>query len=230
MDKKALVQKYPGVVGALCALHNLGAGLFSHIRGKGNRVEAPRALLKKTRIHIHGSDNRVIIGDFSRFTGGSIHISGSHNRITIGEFVTLNGTILHMEGDNNTITLGSGTKFLGSTELAALEGTAITVGKDCLFSSDVHFRTGDSHSVLDMEGKRINPSRDITLCDHVWVGTRVTVLKGSLVGRDSILSACSLVSVSFPEGDQALVGVPAKVVKRDVNWDIRRLPMEETTQ
>lgn len=230
MDKKALVQKYPGVVGALCSLYNLGAGLLSHIRGRGNRVLAPRALLKGTKIHIHGNDNLVTVGDFSRLTGGSIHISGSHNRIVIGSFATLNGAVLHMEGDGNTITLGDRTKLMGAAELAALEGTSITVGSNCLFSSGVHVRTGDSHSLTDLSGHRINPSRDIRLGDHVWVGTGVTVLKGSVVGPDSMLGACALVCGAFPEGNQVLAGVPARVVKREVNWDIRRLPLESSTQ
>lgn len=227
MNKKELATKYRSLVALGCSVFNSLSLLRRKVKGSGNRIKAPCALLRKVRIHISGSNNTVIIGDFSILRGASIYISGDNNTVTIGPWCHLNGTELCIEDSGNTICVGERTRFLGKTHLAAIEGTKIEIGNDCLFSGDVHFRTGDSHSVLDKSGRRINPSEDISIGDHVWVGTRVTCLKGAKVASRSILAACALVTGKFEEPHCTLAGVPAKVVKRDVDWSILRVPVGE---
>lgn len=227
MNKKELVSKYRSLVSVACTAFNSLNLLRRSVKGSGNRIKAPCALLRKVKIHISGSNNTVVIGDFSVLKGASIYISGDNNTVTIGPWCHLNGTEICIEDSSNAVTVGQKTRFLGKTHLAAIEGTKITIGEDCLFSGDVHFRTGDSHSVLDREGRRINPSEDIALGDHVWVGTKVTCLKGARVASNSILAACALVTGKFEEPHCTLAGVPAKVVKRDVDWSILRVPVGE---
>lgn len=226
MDKKKLVQKYRGAVRFLCGVHNLPSRLAVQSRGKGNRVIAPCALLKAVKIRFKGSGNTVIVGDFSQLSGVEMYISGNNNVVDIGSWCTLVKTVFCLEDDGNKITVGQGSRFLGKTELSAIESTQITIGKECLFSSEIFARTGDSHSLLDLSGKRINPSRDIAVGDHVWIGLRATLLKGAQVGADSVVGAGALVTSPHPEKNCVLAGVPAKVVKTGVNWYIRRLPME----
>jgi len=228
MDKKALVVKYRQLVSLACRLYNLPNLLRRRIKGKGNRIEAPCALMKRVDIRISGSNNRVIIEDFAVLIGVSVYITGDYNTLTIGSWCHLNGTEVCMEKSGNTVAVGSGSKLMGKTHLAALEGTRIDIGRDCLFSSDIHFRTGDSHSVLDRNGRRINPSQDISLGEHVWVGTKVICLKGTVVPAHSIVGAGALVTKAFSEPHCVLAGNPAKVVKTGVNWSLKRIPIGET--
>lgn len=227
MNKKELVQKYHGLVSLACRVHNLRNVFRIKKTGEGNRIIAPCALLKKVHIRIKGSNNTVLIEDFAVLNGASIYINGDNNMISIGGWSHLAGTDLFIEDDGGSINIGRRTKFLGKTHLAVIEGTSITIGEDCLFSSDIQFRTGDSHSVLDMQGRRINASQDIMLGDHVWVGTKAFVTKGAKVASHSIIGACALVTKAFEEPHCTLAGVPAKVVKRDVDWSIRRIPVGE---
>ncbi len=227
MNKKELVLRYRPAVSLACRVHNLGSRLLTRIRGRGNVISAPCALLKKTRISIKGDNNHILISDFAILKGASIAIHGSNNTITIGPWCHLAGTDLFMEDDGGSIAIGEKTKFLGKTHVAVIEGTSVTIGKDCLFSSDIQLRTGDSHAILNMEGRRINPSRDITLGDHVWVGTQAFCTKGAQVASHSIIGARALVTGVFEEPHCTLAGVPAKVVKRDVDWSIRRIPVGE---
>ena len=227
MNKKELVQKYHGLVSLACRAHNL-QNLFRIKKiGNNNRIIAPCALLKKVKIHIKGSHNTVVIGDFAQLKGASIYINGSFNHITIGDWCYLGGTDLFIEDDNGSIVIGSRTKFLGKTHLAVIEGTSIAIGQDCLFSSEIQLRTGDSHSVLDIEGHRINASENIVIGDHVWVGTKAFLNKGAQVPPHSIVGACAMVTKAFEQPHCVLAGVPAKVVKQDVDWSIRRIPVGE---
>ena len=228
MNKKELVVKYRPLVSLACRTHNLRNVFRIKKTGENNRIIAPCALLKKVNIRIKGSNNTVIIGDFAQLSGASLYINGSNNCISIGDWSYLGGTDLFIEDDGGSITIGSRTKFLGKTHLAVIEGTSITIGGDCLFSSDIQLRTGDSHSVLDMQGRRINASEDIVIGDHVWVGTKAFLTKGARVPPHSIVGACALVTRAFTQPHCTLAGVPAKVVKEGVDWSIRRIPVGET--
>ena len=81
-----------------------------------------------------------------------------------------------------------------------------------MFSSNIAIVTGDSHSILDNNGKRINPSASISISDHVWVGQKVIITKGVYIAKDCVIGAGAVVTKDIPEYSVA-AGVPAKVVK-----------------
>lgn len=107
--------------------------------------------------------------------------------------------------------------------MACTEGSKVIIGDDCLFSSEIVFRTGDSHSILDQNGKRINSAKDITIGNHVWLGHRVLINKGVYIGDNSIVGTGSVVTKAFNEGNIVLAGVPAEIKKKDVNWCDKRI-------
>lgn len=227
MDKKALVVKYRTLVSLACRAYSLPNWLRRKGMGNGNKIEAPCALLKRVNIHFGGRGNRVIIDDFTRLTDVNLYIYGDNNTVHIGPWSYIAKTTFCTENSGNTITIGRHAMVIGPNELAAIEGTNITIGGDAMISSEVHFRTGDSHSVLDMEGHRINASRDITLGEHVWIGNRAMVLKGAVVPDHCIVGACALVSGAFEEPHCVIAGVPAKIVKRGVDWCRKRIGVGE---
>ena len=226
MNKKELVVKYRGLIKLACGVYNLPNLFRRRIKGTV-QMETGCALLERVNIHCKGQNNVIIIEDFCRLKNCSIYISGNNNRIVIGKWSTLLNAELCIENSGNEILLGEHTRILGKTHLAAIEGTKIIVGKDAMFSSEIHFRTGDSHSILDMEGRRINASEDIVLGEHVWVGTKVTCLKGANIPDHCIIGACALVTGKFEKPNCILAGVPAKVVKENVDWSMVRIPVGE---
>lgn len=208
-----------------CCVYNLRNIFRIHLRE--GQLCASRALLNKVSIDIRGENNTVIVEDLCRLKNCTIMISGNHNTIRIGRHSNLTDTEFFIEDDGNEIIIGAHTAICGKTHLAAIEGTKIQIGSDCLFSSNIHFQTGDAHSILDMEGRRVNWSADIVIGDHVWVGTKVTCLKGTQVAEHSIIGACALVSGQFEQPNCILAGVPAKIVRRNINWSDRRVPVGE---
>ena len=225
MNKKELVIKYRKLVGLACRIYNLGNIFRIKKTGDNNRIIAPCALMKKTSIRIKGSNNTIILGDFTRMDGASIYINGSNNVIQIGDWGYFCGTDLFIEDDGGSINIGNQAKVIGMTHMAVIEGTSITIGDGCIFSHDVHFRTGDGHSILDMQGRRINDSKDIVVGDHIWFATKVFCTKGSRIGSHSIVGTGALVTKAFEEPHCVLAGVPAKIVKRGVDWSMRRIPV-----
>lgn len=180
--------------------------------------------MKGCKIINHGSNNRIIIGDFSRLNQCAFHFFGSNNTVLIDEFCSCNQADFWIEDNGNTIHLGEHTSLCGRIQLAAMEGTEIEIGKDCLFSSNIAMRTGDSHSLIQCDtGERINSSKSIIIGDHVWIGTGVTVLKGTYVASHCVVGACSLLCKEYREENCVLTGVPGKVVKQGIDWKKERI-------
>jgi acetyltransferase-like isoleucine patch superfamily enzyme len=52
----------------------------------------------------------------------------------------------------------------------------------------------------------------VTIGEHAWLGTRVTVLDGVKIGRHAVIGAHSLVKDDVPDYAVA-VGTPAKIIR-----------------
>ncbi|WP_103172223.1 acyltransferase [Paracoccus sp. SY] len=168
-----------------------------------------------------GQDNVVSLGEGSRVT--RIVIEGHRNTIKIGARCRLAGQIVVRCNDGH-IEIGEDTTSM-RIMLHMHEPSRIVIGRDCMFSGGIWLDSSDNHSIIDLaSGKRINPSKPITIGDHVWVGREVTILKGSVIGSHSIIGASSMVRGVIPPNCIA-VGSPAKVIRTGVTWDRRRLPI-----
>ncbi|MBO5725785.1 MAG: acyltransferase, partial [Clostridia bacterium] len=59
--------------------------------------------------------------------------------------------------------------------------------------------------------------------DHVWVGTKVTCLKGVHVSRDSVVAATTTLCKDYNIPNVIIGGVPGKIIKTDGNWSSDRV-------
>lgn len=181
------------------------------------------AILRKVRVANRGKDNHIEIGDRCQLVKCNMRFYGNNNRVVIDDNCYLNNVTFWVEDDNNVIHIKKRTSICGKTDLACIEGTEIEIGEDCLFSSNIIFRTGDSHSVLNLEGARINPSKKIMIGDHVWIGQNCFIGKGSEVAQNSIVGACAVVTRKFDRKNIAIAGNPAKIVKENIDWCSKRI-------
>ncbi|HCC35781.1 MAG TPA: hypothetical protein DEQ02_09205 [Ruminococcaceae bacterium] len=185
---------------------------------KGNNISLKAARLKNTNITVKGKGNTVIIGDFCVLSNCSVYIAGNDNTICLGEKSAFTGADFYIEDDRNEICVGAHTSVHGNADFSAIEGTRIVIGEDCMFSKNVHLRTGDSHAINDLDGNRINPSGDIIIGDHVWFGMGVICLKGVTVPGGCVAGAGTTISKSLSEGNSVYAGVPAKQIRTDIHW------------
>lgn len=215
---KAFMKKNPGITAlGLRLLNVLNFSNRIHV-GQGNRLVYRTALLRDVHVEIHGTGNRIIIDDMVRLLHCRICIYGNNNTLYIGPRSCLDGGYFWMENDDNKIEVGAHTFFHGDAHIAALESTSVVIGEDCLFASDVHFRTGDSHSIINKDGVRINHAADIRIGDHCWIGTKVICLKGTEIGNHCVVGAGSLVNGKYAEANCIIAGIPAKVVRKEIDW------------
>jgi len=170
----------------------------------------------------HGIDPKSLVG--VRITCRSLcnctlYMTNSYQELSIGTGCT-GGWIFRMWGKCNAI-VGNNVSSNG-VECWMNPGGLLEVGNDCMFAQ-AYIHVGDNHAIFDINsGDVLNYSENpvITIGEHVWVASRVTIRSNSVIGAGSILGAGSIVKGKFP--DCTLVaGVPAKPVKRGVSWTRR---------
>jgi acetyltransferase-like isoleucine patch superfamily enzyme len=199
-------------------VHNhrlVGINRYSN-QGHNNQIALNGCTFKHSTLTVQGNHNQILIAPNTRLSYLDIYLQGDNHRLVIGADCYLQGRI-ELLGNANTIHIGQGTTtfnvFVGAFE----ENCSIDIGDDCMFSGDIDIRTGDSHGIIDAASQRLNHPRNVKIGNHVWIGQRVIVLKGTQIGDNSIIGAGAIVSKDIPPNSVA-AGVPAKVVKTGVNW------------
>jgi acetyltransferase-like isoleucine patch superfamily enzyme len=199
-------------------------GSRRRVRGRGNVIAAGGAVLRGVSIEIDGDANRIEILPNARLRDVTITMEGDGHRLHIGSHVWVGAGAFRFYDRNGTILIGERTTIYDAG-FGVTEGGTISVGEDCLFSIEVDVRNGDSHSVVDAQTRaRLNPAADVVIGDHVWVSQRVLILKGSRIGRGSVVAAGALVAGELPAGSIS-AGVPARPVRTGIDWIRERVPL-----
>lgn len=220
---KNFIMEHPKLLAISSTIFNfVGLNKISN-KGKNNKIKTASVFMKKCKIKVVGNNNNIYIGEMSYLQNTSIVIYGNNNEVILKEKNYVNNGDFYLEDDNNQLKIGYRTTLAGNTHLALTEGKKITIGEKCLFSSNIVFRTGDSHSILDIDGKRINYGQDINVENHVWITQNVTVLKGAVIPTDSVVATGSIVTKKFEKGNVLLAGNPAKIIKENINWNNIRI-------
>jgi len=92
----------------------------------------------------------------------------------------------------------------------------ITIGDGCAISWGCEFLDEDFHQIT-YEGKEEKPS-PIEIGNHVWIGSNVTILKGSRIPDGCVIASGSVVSTAFKKPNCLIAGNPAKEIKENVMW------------
>lgn len=189
------------------------------ILGDNNRINGKQNM----KLYIIGNNNEIVIGNNISLNDFSIFISGNNNKIHISDNCSFTLTNFHLEQNNNSIIVGKGTTTHGReykpVHFALDEGTTITINEDCMISNNVVFRSTDSHSIIDLEGNRINKARDIVIGKHCWIGLNALILKGVVINDNNVVASGAICTKNFNEQNTIIGGNPAKVIKRSINWD-----------
>lgn len=200
-------------------------------------------------INIVGENNTVKIKvdnpeDFINQKGLLIAIFGNNNSVNIGKvFYPVNDTIgltgltinignppedtidpgVSRYASNCSIEIGDNIIFCGARLFLQDDNSSIKIGDDCMFSWGIDVWCTDVHTITDLEGNPLNFGKSIEIGKHVWVGKDVKIGKNTKISNDSIVGWASVVTKKFDESNVILAGNPAKIVKKDINWNFRDL-------
>jgi len=191
---------------------------WGRVRGGRNNVEKHQVVLNGVKYDVIGDQNHITISKWAILDGVVFHIRGNNNKVIIGSECIIKNSIIHIEDNECQIIIGNRTT-IGGAELAATENfSKICIGNDCMFAYDIDIRTGDSHGIYDQYFNRINKAEDVVIGDHVWVAVRATILKGVVIGSESIVGAGAMVTKGIYPENSIIAGNPAKMVRQNVIW------------
>jgi acetyltransferase-like isoleucine patch superfamily enzyme len=195
----------------------------SYKSGKNNRVVNYGGIRIGSRIQVSGNGNKIVLEKGCMLLNSLIKIQGNNNEVILKGNSYVSGAELWVEDNHCTLSIGERTFVGHHSHLACTEdGSKLLVGNDGMISSYVQVRTGGSHSIVDMEGNRINKAQSVFIGSHCWLGEGSKVLKGVTLEGDDVVSTGSIVTKSFGK-NVLLGGVPAKVIKEKINWNSERL-------
>lgn len=112
-----------------------------------------------------------------------------------------------------------GENFTANQNFFCASNTSIIFGKNILAGWNIHIRDGDGHIIYDQDKKIINQNKPITIGSHVWIASYSFILKGVTIADDSIVALGSIVTKSFSEPNIIIGGVPAVLVKKNIEWE-----------
>lgn len=207
-------------------------------------------ILRDSHIFLKGDGNAVWLcfateqqaRDVLQSPGFSLQITGNGNqvfldRISVGYLPQkgINGLLICIGGgpddwidgteprtaDRCFLSIGCHTKINGAYFLLQDSGSRVRVGEDTMMSWGIDVWCTDVHTLLDRNGRCYNKGRFIDIGSHVWVGKDVKIGKNTRIADGCVVGWGSIVTKQFVEPHCLLAGVPAKVVKKSIDWDGR---------
>ncbi len=149
-----------------------------------------------------------------RYTRGALDLHGKvkfRGRAALGQ-----GTRIFVK-DTGALTFGRG--FWATSAIAISCHERIEFGETTALSFEILIMDTDTHKLVEAESDKVlNRNRPILIGDHVWVGCRSTILKGTSIGADSVVGAGSVVAGRFEGTNQLISGNPAKVMMGGISW------------
>lgn len=176
--------------------------------------------LKEVFVAFEGKNNTLIIDVKSKLSKTKIHFPNDEGHCSFG---------MNIENKSfmGQVNVGYGCKVVieddvtsqGAVYLTTAEKTKVVIGRDSMLSDRIQIRAEDSHAIYDVEtGNRINPSKDIYIGRHVWLGYQSTILSGTHIKDGSVVGFGAVVKGVFPN-NVIIAGVPAKVIKKNIAWE-----------
>lgn len=197
------------------------------IKGRGNQIINKNAFLKKPSFFIKGNNNLLVFEDGAKIYSTKFLIDGDNNKILIKANCKIDGGVIQIKSNNCVISTGEGTTSGGNYFLVNEPQKKITIGKDCMLSHDIEIRCGDSHSIICRKTKRrINYGEDVTIGNHVWIGTSAKILKGAIMQDNCIVGMRSIVT-GVVKKDTIVVGSPAREIRQNITWTRERYNEDE---
>jgi acetyltransferase-like isoleucine patch superfamily enzyme len=131
--------------------------------------------------------------------------------LDVGDRVRLDGrhVPIHLAtGPKGRLTIGDNVFINGGSSIGAT--SEVCIGNGCAIGNYTLIMDSDFHRVDDHSKPAV--PEPVVLEDDVWLGVRVTVLKGVRIGKGAVVAAGAVVTKDVPA--RALVGgVPAKLIR-----------------
>ena len=148
------------------------------------------------------------------------HLKIFGNNISIGDYATLITApdkridLSTWETDKINGELQLGKYILISPGTSIRSAKKIVIGDSTMIASDVTITDSDWHDIYDRTDYVASP-KEVIIQENVWIGEKSLILKGSKIGKNSIIGAGSVVSGEGPANVVFAVNLAKEIKKLD---------------
>ena len=176
--------------------------------GTGVRAE----LLARGRARKHARQPGIEVGSRVRFGRGVRCDAPPGARIVIGDDVEIADWTILEAMPGGLLSIADGAIVARGCVIAAERH--VSIGRDSGVGEWSSVRDHDHDTAYPPKSQRTLQS-DVHIGDRVWIGARVTVVRGGSIGDDAVIGAHAVVNRAVPAACLA-VGLPAQVIRRDL--------------
>jgi acetyltransferase-like isoleucine patch superfamily enzyme len=115
--------------------------------------------------------------------------------------------------------------FIGPQAVLSADGVRVDIGSDTVIGPGFYLIAGDHEFAIPgipFHGAPKGRNEPIRIGRNIWIGARVTVLKGVTIGDSAIIAAGSVVTRDV-EPYAIVAGVPARFLRSRFNDDAQRI-------
>lgn len=187
---------------------------------RGNCIKYDGPLNENIVVTFRGSNNNVTVHETAHVTKLNIDFNSNNGTFSLGGNPHRRGFSGGVRiGEDATVIIGHNVSSTAGVIISAVEGATVKIGGDVMFASQNQVRSDDGHPIFDVvSGLRVNPARNVTVGNHVWLGYGAMVLAGVEIGDGSVIGAGSIVTRTIPNNVVA-AGVPASVIRTNIAWE-----------
>lgn len=169
-------------------------------------------LVARVRAQRHARRPGVEVGSRVRFGKGVRCIAPPGARIVLGQDVEIGDWTILEALPGGVLSFADGAIVARGCTIAAERH--VSIGRDSGVAEWSSIRDHDHDPTYPVKSQR-TVQADVRIGDRVWIGSRVTVMRGGSIGDDAIIGANAVVTRPVPANCVA-VGVPARVVRENV--------------
>lgn len=176
----------------------------------------PRGMLRGARVQFHYR-HRITWGRFLKIGNDVLFSALGRNGIHLGNHVSI-GAFSRVIVSTSLNHIGSHIRLgdhVGIGEYAYLGGAGgLTIGNDTIVGQ--YFSCHPENHRFHLTSRAIREQgvtrEGITIGNNCWIGSKVTVLDGAVIGNGCVVAAGAVVTGVFPD-NCVIGGVPARILK-----------------
>ena len=171
----------------------------------------------------HFRRGRIIMSDYPSFNQKTL-ITGlgkvKIGKVEIGEKCMFgykpggyfyNG-VIELQSRNKMAKIKIGNHVLINNNLFICSANYVEIGNNVLIGEGVSIVDHEAHGIQPDERNKIGEIGTVIIDENVWIGSKVTILKNTKIGKNTIVAARAVVAGEFP-ADVIIGGVPAKIIR-----------------
>ncbi len=175
-----------------------------------------------TRIHLRSNAEIILNGDlrFNAHQGDKRMVRSylsmhKNSKMIIGGYVNLGQGSLIVVNENAVLDFMG--KVTSNINLTIGCQQLIRIGNDTMMGTDVIIYDSDFHPTEYTNEEFCTHTSPVSIGEHVWIGTRAIIMKGSNIGMGSIIGANAYFTGTV-SANTMVSCIPSRTILKEVKW------------